>query len=225
MPKRSDDDERMLPFPVAPVSNGEWCPLPITDKAAARREAHHRGDEGGREAARHDAREVPAHRGGHDDRVRGAEQGERTRSVGRGVRAADEEGSLRRPRCRTRAARQERHVHHRRSAAPCGPRRVRRQPTPSASSTSVPICIRASRARRASARGSTSRTFSSTAARPIGVLSGLPYGLPIGPHGHGRDARPGERARGLGALLVAGGVRPYRAARKRRPRSRRWSTR
>jgi uncharacterized protein len=33
MSKRTDDDEMMLPFPVAPVSNGEWCPLPISDKA------------------------------------------------------------------------------------------------------------------------------------------------------------------------------------------------
>lgn len=32
MSKRTDDDETLLPFPVAPVSNGEWCPLPITDK-------------------------------------------------------------------------------------------------------------------------------------------------------------------------------------------------
>ena len=28
----SDDDQTVLPFPVAPVSNGEWCPLPITDR-------------------------------------------------------------------------------------------------------------------------------------------------------------------------------------------------
>ena len=28
----SDDDQTLLPFPVAPVSNGEWCPLPITDR-------------------------------------------------------------------------------------------------------------------------------------------------------------------------------------------------
>ena len=27
-----DDDNVLLPFPVAPVSNGEWCPLPITDR-------------------------------------------------------------------------------------------------------------------------------------------------------------------------------------------------
>jgi hypothetical protein len=27
-----DDDNVQLPFPVAPVSNGEWCPLPITDR-------------------------------------------------------------------------------------------------------------------------------------------------------------------------------------------------
>src|SRR5262245_38235994 len=33
MPKRTDDDDKaVLPFPVAPVSNGEWCPLPISDK-------------------------------------------------------------------------------------------------------------------------------------------------------------------------------------------------
>ena len=32
MPIRSDDDQTTLPFPVAPVSNGEWCPLPITDR-------------------------------------------------------------------------------------------------------------------------------------------------------------------------------------------------
>jgi hypothetical protein len=29
---QSDRDDALLPFPVAPVSNGEWCPLPITDK-------------------------------------------------------------------------------------------------------------------------------------------------------------------------------------------------
>ena len=28
----SDDDNALLPFPLAPVSNGEWCPLPITDR-------------------------------------------------------------------------------------------------------------------------------------------------------------------------------------------------
>jgi len=28
----STDDEVRLPFPVSPVSNGEWCPLPITEK-------------------------------------------------------------------------------------------------------------------------------------------------------------------------------------------------
>ena len=27
-----DDDKVLLPFPVAPVSNGEWMPLPITDR-------------------------------------------------------------------------------------------------------------------------------------------------------------------------------------------------
>jgi predicted TIM-barrel fold metal-dependent hydrolase len=32
MRKPSDDDHALLPFPVAPVSNGEWCPLPITDR-------------------------------------------------------------------------------------------------------------------------------------------------------------------------------------------------
>jgi hypothetical protein len=32
MRKPSDDDETVLPFPLFPVSNGEWCPLPITDR-------------------------------------------------------------------------------------------------------------------------------------------------------------------------------------------------
>jgi hypothetical protein len=32
MRDRSDDDQTLLPFPLAPVSNGEWCPLPITDR-------------------------------------------------------------------------------------------------------------------------------------------------------------------------------------------------
>jgi predicted TIM-barrel fold metal-dependent hydrolase len=32
MRKPADDDRALLPFPVAPVSNGEWCPLPITDR-------------------------------------------------------------------------------------------------------------------------------------------------------------------------------------------------
>src|SRR5512143_2773064 len=31
MRDRSDDDQTPYPFPMAPVSNGEWCPLPITD--------------------------------------------------------------------------------------------------------------------------------------------------------------------------------------------------
>ncbi len=31
MRDRSDDDQTLYPFPMAPVSNGEWCPLPITD--------------------------------------------------------------------------------------------------------------------------------------------------------------------------------------------------
>jgi len=31
MSKPTDDDGAVLPFPVAPVSNGEWCPLPIKD--------------------------------------------------------------------------------------------------------------------------------------------------------------------------------------------------
>jgi hypothetical protein len=32
MKKTSVEEEPMLPFPLAPVSNGEWCPLPITDR-------------------------------------------------------------------------------------------------------------------------------------------------------------------------------------------------
>jgi hypothetical protein len=32
MRKRSDDDHATLPFPASPVSNMEWCPLPITPK-------------------------------------------------------------------------------------------------------------------------------------------------------------------------------------------------
>lgn len=32
MRKTSVDDQAVLPFPLAPVSNGEWCPLPITDR-------------------------------------------------------------------------------------------------------------------------------------------------------------------------------------------------
>src|SRR5262245_43114893 len=33
MAKKTDDDrEPVVPFPMAPVSNGEWCPLPITDR-------------------------------------------------------------------------------------------------------------------------------------------------------------------------------------------------
>jgi hypothetical protein len=35
MPKRQDDDQPLLPFPLTPVSNGEWCPLPITDRQRA----------------------------------------------------------------------------------------------------------------------------------------------------------------------------------------------
>jgi uncharacterized protein len=32
MSKTSVEDQALLPFPLAPVSNGEWCPLPITDR-------------------------------------------------------------------------------------------------------------------------------------------------------------------------------------------------
>ena len=32
MREDSRDDDALLPFPVSPVSNGEWCPLPITEK-------------------------------------------------------------------------------------------------------------------------------------------------------------------------------------------------
>jgi hypothetical protein len=33
MAKKTDDDQEPLyPFPMAPVSNGEWCPLPITER-------------------------------------------------------------------------------------------------------------------------------------------------------------------------------------------------
>ena len=32
MAKKTDDEQEPLyPFPMAPVSNGEWCPLPITE--------------------------------------------------------------------------------------------------------------------------------------------------------------------------------------------------
>jgi len=31
MRDRSDDDQTLYPFPMAPVSNGEWCPPPVTD--------------------------------------------------------------------------------------------------------------------------------------------------------------------------------------------------
>jgi predicted TIM-barrel fold metal-dependent hydrolase len=32
MARRSEDDTAMVPFPTAPVSNGEWCPYPATPK-------------------------------------------------------------------------------------------------------------------------------------------------------------------------------------------------
>ena len=183
MSKRTDDDETMLPFPVAPVSNGEWCPLPITDKARLAARLIIEETNGGREAARHDAREVPAHRGGHDDRVRGAEQGERTRSVGRGVRAAHEEGALRRPRCRARAARQEGH----RSSWTCS----------STTSTSTKFggsdsfCFLDFRpdlhpgipCPQGIGQGQYIKDVFVDSHTTVGVLSGLPYGLPIGPRG------------------------------------------
>src|SRR5882672_351926 len=51
MRNRSDDDQTLFPFPMAPVSNGEWCPLPVTENQ--RRVARLVIDETGARAKRH----------------------------------------------------------------------------------------------------------------------------------------------------------------------------
>src|SRR5512140_2228529 len=51
MSKTTDDDGVLLPFPMAPVSNGEWCPTPITDRQ--RRLARLVADETSARARRH----------------------------------------------------------------------------------------------------------------------------------------------------------------------------
>ena len=223
MSKRTDDDETLLPFPVAPVSNGEWCPLPITDKQ--RLAAKLIIEETGAGAKRHGMSRAKF--------LRTAAATTIAFAVLNKVNGLDQSGEasalpMKKVHCDDLAAARERldkkdifiidvQQHHVDLAAPGAANACFLDFRPDLH-PGIPCP-------QGIGQGQYIKDVFVDSHTTIGDSQRPAVRLPDRTRGHGRDARPGERARRLGAVHSRRWCATRPPRREPRPRSRPWSTR